>query len=228
MAAALLPKRGKELEPVLQLLLVTSVAFFVVYLLQRKGWPYHSYPMLAFAWLSLGFALSSPAAGPIVSLSRLARAAAAIALVLPTVSWFNHALDASFLRPAIARLGLEHPTMLAISGNGGLAHPLIRSVAAVWASRQQSLLVASYEDYARESGLCDTQTLAIVDAYSQRERRWMIEDFRRSNPTVVLVDNMTGPWGRWLHDSPELDDLLRDYRLADTVRDVEIYVRRAN
>jgi len=225
---AIVPRRGQELEPALQLLLATSAAFFIVYLLQRKGWPYHSYPMLAFAWFSLGFVMSSRAAGSVVSPFGLARATVAMALLLPTASWFNHALDASFLQPAIAKVGLEHPTILAISGNGGLAHPLTRSVGGIWASRQQSLLVASYEDYARESGMFNSQTLAILDGYAQRERRWMIEDFRRSSPDIVLVDNMTGAWGKWLRESPELDALLKDYRLTDTVRNVEIYVRRAN
>ncbi|CAL80002.1 hypothetical protein; putative membrane protein [Bradyrhizobium sp. ORS 278] len=222
----LVRKRGRELDPVLLLLITTSVAFFVVYLLQRKGWPYHSYPMLAFAWLSLGFAMSSPAAASLVSPLGFARGILAMALVVPTVSWFNHALDASFLQPAIARIGIEHPTVLAISGNGGLAHPLTRRVGGIWASRQQSLLVASYEDYARESGMFSSQSLTIVDDYAQRERRWMIEDFRRVRPDIVLVDNMTGPWRKWLHESPELDALLMDYRLTETIRDVEVYVRQ--
>ncbi len=230
LTAALVLRRSKELEPVLLLLLAASAAFFVVYLLQRKGWPYHSYPMMAFAWLSLGFAVSSRSAGAMVSPSgpEVARAAAAVALLLPSIAWFDHAIDASYLQPAIARLGLARPTILAISGNGGVAHPLTRAVGGIWVSRQQSLLVASYEDYVRESGASNPRTLAMLDSYAQRERRWMIEDFRRSSPTIVLVDNMTGEWGKWLRESPELDALLKGYRLADTVRDVEIYTRRPN
>ena len=227
--ATLLLMRGREVTPILLLLLTASVAFLVVYLLQRKGWPYHSYPMLAFAWLGFGYAIGTlGSAGPGNRSSRLrigTAAASAAALFVPTLVWFNHAIDAGFLQAAIARLGLQHPTILVVSGNGRVAHPLTRAMGGVWASRQQSLLVASYLDYARDSGSADPQTLAVLESYGARERSWMIEDFKRSQPAVVVVDNMTGAWGKWLHESPESESLLKDYRLAETVRDIDIYVK---
>jgi hypothetical protein len=44
----------------------------------------------------------------------------------------------------------------------------------------------------------------------------------------VLVDNATDDWDRWLRVSPELVDLLKDYRLEEAVMGVDIYVRRAD
>jgi len=141
--------------------------------------------------------------------------------------WFNYAVDARPLQAAVARLG-PHPTILAISGNAGIAHPLTRAVGGVWASRQQVLLVASYDRYFRETGSPDRETLAMLDGYVARERQWLIEDFRLYRPTIVLVDNFTGDWGSWMRASPELVDLMKGYRLSETVMRVDIYVRRVD
>jgi hypothetical protein len=76
--------------------------------------------------------------------------------------------------------------------------------------------------------MADPQTLAALQPYVQRERDWMIDDFRRYRPEIVLVDNGTV---RWLHESPELEGLLKDYRLSETVANgdinVDVYVRRS-
>ncbi len=226
LVATLLLRRSSRMTPTLLLLLSASAAFFLAYLLQRKGWPYHSYPALAFAALGFAFAVTTVPAvdeqGP--ERSGLATAAVAAALLVPALVWFNHALDARFLQPAIARLGIAHPSIMVVSGDPGIPHPLTRAVGGVWTSREQCLLASSYEEFARDSG-ADAQVLARLDPYTRRERRWLADDIRRARPSIVLVDNLTGNWSQWLHASPELDRLMQGYRLAETVQDIEIYVR---
>jgi hypothetical protein len=41
-------------------------------------------------------------------------------------------------------------------------------------------------------------------------------------PTVVLVDNFSDGWSKWLQDNPDLAGVLRDYRLIATINDIEI------
>ena len=41
-------------------------------------------------------------------------------------------------------------------------------------------------------------------------------------PTVVLVDNFSDGWSKWLQDNPDLADVLGDYRLVATINDIEI------
>ncbi|HTE98792.1 MAG TPA: hypothetical protein VK621_09170 [Bradyrhizobium sp.] len=41
-------------------------------------------------------------------------------------------------------------------------------------------------------------------------------------PTVVLVDNFSDGWSKWLQDNPDLADVLGDYRLVATISDIEI------
>jgi hypothetical protein len=223
---AVLFKRGKAFDSADALLLAASLGFGLIYFLQRKGWPYHSYPMMAFALLAFGHAMTS--SHDRIGRGWLAGASAVLAALFGlSMVWFNHSLDARPLQAAVARLG-PHPTILAISGNAGIAHPLTRAVGGVWASREQELLVASYDRYLRGTESPDPQTLANLDGYAAREREWLIADFRKYQPTIVLVDNFTDDWTGWVHASPELVDLLKGYRLSETVMGVDIYVKRAN
>jgi hypothetical protein len=225
---AMLLKRGRALDAADALLIAASLGFGLVYFIQRKGWPYHSYPMMVFALLALGCAITSSDDRTALAREWLAGAAAALMVLFGlSMVWFNHSLDARALQAAVARLG-PHPIILAISGNAGIAHPLTRAVGGVWASREQELLATSYERYLRGTEAPDQPTLANLDRYAAREREWLIADFRKYRPTVVLVDNFTDDWTGWAQASPELVDLLKGYRLSETVMGVDILVKRAD
>jgi hypothetical protein len=225
MLAAWLLGRGRLGAPVL-VLLSGSTGFAVVYLLQRKGWPYHSYPMLALALIGLGVALMAYA--PHGRFGRVWRAGALMllaAVFARSMLWFDVAFDARPLEAAVARLG-PHPSVLAISGEPGIGHPMVRALDGKWVSRQQGLWVATYADYLRRSGPLLPEHEAALDAYAARERAMLIEDIRRTPPTVVLVDDLTGGGSAWLTAHPDVAGLLRDYRLTDTVNRVAILTRR--
>src|SRR5258706_1216214 len=66
-------KRNDEIDAACVLLLTTSLGFAAVFLLHRKGWPYHSYPMIALVMLRPGYALASNT--PSAALDRTYRAA---------------------------------------------------------------------------------------------------------------------------------------------------------
>ena len=207
-------------------MLVTALlGFGAVFFLQRKGWPYHSYPMAVFALLALGSAIRT---GPHLGSHgrHILRCAAVVlvALFISSAVWFDRAFDARPLQAAVARLG-PHPTILAISAQAGIGHPLTRAVGGVWASRQQGLLVAGYYRFLQQAGSPDQQTLARLDGYAAREREWLIADFRSYRPTVVLVDHLSDDWGGWLSASLDLVALMRSYRRVETRMDIDIYRR---
>ena len=194
LAAIFLGRRGRFDETVL-LLLATSFGFAVIFFLQRKGWPYHSYPMIALALLAFGWALVLRRDRP--GWDRVAGIGAMLLLVAVfarSMLWFDVAFDARPLQAPVSRLGL-HPKILAITAEPGLGHPLVRALHGTWVLRQQGLWVAGYRQHMAQHGLPDPERGA---AYAARERAMLIEDFKRSRPTVVLVDNLTGKWGEWL------------------------------
>ena len=51
--ATIVLKRHDKIDAACLLLLVTSLGFAAVFFLQRRGWPYHSYPMIALVLLAL-------------------------------------------------------------------------------------------------------------------------------------------------------------------------------
>ena len=204
----------------------SSAGFAVVYLLQRKGWPYHSYPMLALALLGLGMALMTYV--PNGQSGRVWRAAATLllaAVFAKSMLWFDVAFDARPLQVAVAKLG-PHPSVLAVSGEPGIGHPLVRMLGGKWVSRQQGLWVATYAEYLRRNGPLSPEREAALDAHAARERAMLIEDIRRTPPSVVLVDDLTGRGGAWLAAHPDVAVLLKDYRPVETVNRVVILTRR--
>lgn len=226
--ATLMLRRDKEWDGTLAIILAASCGLAIAYFVQRKGFPYHAYPMMAFALLGLAFAATSRAG--LVAASRSWTAGCAlvwVALFASAMIWFNQALDARVLQQAVARLGLQHPSILAISGNAGFAHPLTRAIGGVWASREQMLLVASRDNYLRETGPADQPILAVLAPYARRERQWLIDDIRNHRPTILLVDKASDDWEGWLRASPELSALLRDYARVDGVMGVDIYLRHS-
>jgi hypothetical protein len=226
MFASLVLKRPGRIDSMLLLLLATSTGFMLVFFLQRKGWPYHSYPMIAFAMLGLGTAIATRK-----PLDRVLGGFALVTLAVTFVQsmvWFNWAFDKAFdMRPlwsTVASLG-PHPKILAITGEPGLGHPLVRALDGTWVSRQQGLWVAGYLRNIRQSGVRDPQQEAMLDRYAARERAMLLEDVRKNPPTVVLVDNFSDRWSDWLQQNPDVADQLRDYRLVATINDIEIRAR---
>ena len=93
MFASLVLKRPGRVDSMLLLLLATSTGFMLAFFLQRKGWPYHSYPMIAFAMLGLGYAIATRPLDRV--LGGFALATLAITFVQSMV-WFNWAFDKAF------------------------------------------------------------------------------------------------------------------------------------
>jgi predicted small integral membrane protein len=221
--AAVVLKRSGRIDGPLLLLLATSFGFMVAFFLQRKGWPYHSYPMIAFAMLALGYALAMRTPRD-RALGIFATATLAMAFI-QSILWFNWAFDKAFdARPlwtSIARLG-PHPKILAITAEPGLGHPLTRALEGTWVSRQQGLWVAAYLRNLRGGVSPSPQRQAVFEAYAARERAMLIEDIKKNEPTVVLIDNFSDNWSSWLRDNREIADLLVDYRLVATINDIEV------
>jgi hypothetical protein len=221
--ASVVLKRPGRIDSTALLLLAASTGFMLAFFLQRKGWPYHSYPMIALAMLGLGYT---------VAIRRpLDRALGMFALATLAVTfgqsiiWFNWAFDKAFdARPlwaAVANLG-PHPKILAITGEPGLGHPMVRALQDTWVSRQQGLWVAGYLRTLHNAGPLEPGQEAKLDRYAARERAMLIEDIRNNPPTVVLIDNYSDHWSDWLRDNPEVAGMLRDYRLVTTIDDIEV------
>ncbi len=119
------------------------------------------------------------------------------ALFLLGMSWMNEASSARVLEEPIAHLG-PHPKVLVLTAEPSIGHPLVRAVDGEWVSRQQALWVREMVKRLRSDHLVNAQQDSKLDAYVARERAMLIEDIKRTPPTVILVDNLLSDWGTWL------------------------------
>lgn len=218
-ACALMRRRDPDVAFVLTVAL--AVGFAIVFFIQRKGWSYHALPMMVFALLALGHAIARTGTGRMTAIG--ATTLLAVLLAVATAA-FNTAFDARPLQAVLARLG-PNPTILAISSEPALGHPLTRELHGTWVSRQQGLWVAGYAGFLRQRGPLDADRAALLNGYAARERDWLIADIRRTPPSVVMIDNLTGDWGAWVAADPELSALLAPYTRKQTLNGVEILSR---
>jgi len=217
------PRRERGLDAVLAVMLSASLGFAAAFFLQRRGWAYQSYPMLALAMLAAGYAIAADAA----AMPRRRRVAGWLVLIATFAGgslWFNATVAIAPLDAAVAALG-PHPKILMLSGEAAIGHPLVRNVHGVWVSRQESLWVRECVRLARDNRPIDPQTDARLDAYLAREKAGLIEDFKRQPPDVVLIDDLRDDWGAWARSDPELAALLASYALAQTTDGIEILRR---
>jgi hypothetical protein len=220
-------QRGRPLDAVLVVLLAATFGFALAFFVQRKGWGYHAYPMVALPLMALGYTIATMDRS--ASRWRQWRIAACLvttALLMNGCLWLGTSVDMGELEKVVARLG-PHPKLLMLSGAATIGHPMVRSLQGTWVSRQEALLIREIVRRARLENTYDAATSARLDGYVARERDGLIEDFRRLPPDVVLVDNDQSDWGAWVQADPQLRDLLKPYVLVQTVGGIDILHRVA-
>lgn len=226
MLSVLLTNWGRTPDSLLLAAVFAASGFAVSFFLQRRGWAYHSYPMVAVAMLAMGYALMKTAdAGP---RSRRFEIASAFMLAVTAVVgmlWFNVTVYVGPVRQAIEGL-MPHPRILVLSGEAAIGHPLVRDIGGVWVSRQENLWLRVFGRLTREKTSVDAATAARLNDYLALERKWLIEDFRKLPPDIVLVDNLRDGWGDWVRADAELSQLLKPYSLIRSVEGIDI-LRRA-
>ena len=222
---ALLARQKAKPDPVLLVAVLASVGFAVSFFLQRRGWAYHSYPMVALALLAMGYVLTG--APGVESRSRRFEALSIFVMAATFafgMLWFNTKVHVGPIREAIAGLK-PNPRILMLSGEAALGHPLVRDVGGVWVSRQENLWLREFVRLTREKTTVDAATDARLNDYLALERRWLIEDFRKLPPDIVLVDNLRDGWGDWARADAEVSQLLESYTLVRSVAGIDILRR---
>ena len=125
--------------------------------------------------------------------------------------WFNITVHVGPVRQAVEGL-VPHPRILVLSGEAAIGHPLVRDIKGVWVSRQENLWIREFVRLTRERTFVDAATDAKLNDYLALERKWLIEDFKKLPPDIVLVDNLRNDWGAWARADAEVSQLLNPTR----------------
>jgi hypothetical protein len=204
-------------------LAVASLGFALAFYMQRRGWNYQSYPMVALAMITMGYILAADEKWRL-RCSRLA-AMAVLAVVFALGSmWFNQRAYVGPIEDVVARIK-PNPRILVMSGEAAIGHPLVRTLHGVWVSRQEFLWIRTFCRLVRERTAVDANLDGRLNDYMALERQWLIEDFKRLPPDVVLVDTLRDGWGERASADAELAQLLKPYALVQSVEGIDILRR---
>jgi hypothetical protein len=206
-------KQRAILAPRFSILLMASCGFALAHLAQGKGWPYHTYPMLALVLLALAILPSEHSRKvrkeSTTKNSRTARLlvlATTIGLVAVGFNWLTLEPDFTPLAETIRRYATQ-PRMLVISSDFALGHPLVRQLRGQWVQRVGSLWITICAEWLlkREHS---PAAAALLESYVARDRAMLLEDIRREKPDIILVDQ---DWEAYTRSDPALSELLKAY-----------------
>ncbi|HEV1999194.1 MAG TPA: hypothetical protein VGQ97_01755 [Xanthobacteraceae bacterium] len=213
-------QRRALLAPPFLLLLAASIGFALVYFIQGKGWPYHAYPALALALIALALAGAMPAAARAGAAPRRVFAAnsmipVAVLAALSCLS-LNAAVNMAPLIDPIRALKAQ-PTLLAITSEIAVGHPLVRELQGKWVSRVGSLWISAgvFRRVADEK--LDPGEKAALRRLAARDRDMLVEDIRRNRPDIILVEKGVLDWEAWARADPLVAAELAHYREAGRV-----------
>ena len=209
------------------MILLASLGFAISFFLQRQGWSYHSYPMSG-GWfpatrLGISYVRCRHSNGR-ASFRRRRHVRRWLRPSFSSALWFDAEVYVGPIEAAVAPLK-SNPRILVLSGEAAIGHPLVRTLHGIWVSRQENLWIREFVRLTREHNAIDPATDAKLNFYLGLERSWLIEDFRRSPPDIILIDNLRGRWGEWARADSELTQLLKPYSLVRTVEGIEVLRR---
>ena len=112
-----------------------------------------------------------------------------------------------------------------MSGEAAIGHPLVRTLQGVWVSRQECLCIRTLARVVHARITVDADLEARLNGDIALERQWLIEDFKRLPPDVVLIDNLRDGWGERAKTDIDLAKLLKPYVLVQTIEGIDILRR---
>jgi hypothetical protein len=221
--ALVLLRRSEPYDRVYGILLAASVGFAGSWLVQGKGWAYHSYPMLALALIALACAMSERRAQERTPLERGGWAIGAGFLAYVAFIWMNVGVSLTSLVAPIRQIK-PHPTMLAISYNIGVGHPLVRQVGGTWVGGNPSLWITGGAEW-RRAHQPTPEERAELDRYVALDRAMLVDALRNRKPDVIVIQKVPMDFEKWARADREIDDLLKPYREAVTTSEMLVLRR---
>ena len=213
-------------SPAMIMFAAAAGGFFLVFVLQGKGWPYHSYPVLAFVHIVLAVALSGRAPpGPRRRVEMAALLFGMTALAGATFYWLNLASSAAMLNEPVRRL-VPNPRLLVISSDISVGHPLVRQVGGTWVGRVGSLWVTAGVLTRIDREVLDADTARKLAVYAERDRATLEQDIRQNRPDIIVIDRVAFDWEAWARADPGLAEQLAAYRAAASLDRHVILQRR--
>jgi len=189
-AAGLFLQEGKSLSSVAMVLLVAGCAAYIMYVVQRKGWSYQSYPALAYLSVSAGVLVAGwsnqtgirPARLIVIFLSSI------VLLSLPILSLVDYRYKSIRTLTWKKTVAENQPvsTFFVLSSALSSGFPLNTVEGLTWASRFPTLwmLPGIIQKRVAAAG----KPLPKIDAIERYHTNAVVEDMIKFKPQLVFVD----------------------------------------
>lgn len=204
-------------------LVAASLGFFVAFVLQGKGWPYHLYPALSYAFiLTAGFAtplfpgasgVRSPATVPF-----MLAFAFLVSCHWMMLTW----IDYRQLTEAIKAEGIQSPRILSISAAHAAGHPSTRDAGGIWVGTYFSRWISVRAMNELVNGAPDESHASALKAWIAHDRSVLRSDIADRHPDLILLEQ--GPhfdWLAWARQDAETARLLDGYAESSRVPDLD-------
>ena len=240
----LILRRGAGPRRPLAVVLAASAGFAAAYLIQGKGWPYHSLPMLALVLIALAIAYPRPATAPDRDRDRtkslgakslgakslgakslgaksLGATAALGILAAASFAYLDIAVDTRAAIALVKQVAPPHPSIVAITADPAIGFPLVRAVDGRWISGHWGLWVTGNAATRRLEGGLDEPTRRRLAADVARERQRLIGEIRDGKPDIILIDDRGPRWSEGVDGDRELSAIIaanyREVGIADDI-----------
>jgi hypothetical protein len=247
-AAAALQIAGRVRESarrdLVRTLVAAAGAALAIYVVQRKGWPYHALPALIFATVACGAALVArlEAAFTLRGRPDFALAVAAIAVLLPTTGamrvWINeNARRGAEIEPLVELVAHATPRRaLFLSSHLPNTFPVVNYAGAAYPYRYHHLLplpglYRGYDPVAAGAPFRRPEQMGPTEA---RFFATMVEDALRFPPQLLMVDRrqqfppltqLRFDFLAYFRQDPRFAALMDGYRYYGHVAQQDVYVR---
>ncbi len=206
------------------MLLLAALGFEVAFFWQGKAWVYQALPAVLLSAAALSGELLNAEGGPGRRRRWLTAAGAALA-VWSALSFARHPTIGAAVPGLAAAIESErpHPTMLALSSDIAVGHPLVRDVGGRWVGTFPSQWISRNAERLLAQGV-SPETGAELDRLSRQEQSAVAQDLASKRPDVVLID---GPRGeRYVAEHPAIAAEMSAYEQRGAFGPIALWVRR--
>ncbi len=211
---------------------ILAIAGFVCYLVQSTGFHYHLIPFFCFTLLgSAWLMLSSP--GFIRPFAPVVMGCGLLLIGL----WQTGRYESDFTDKVVHQLQKIGPinSLMAASTTLDPGAPVALRLGIEWVSRYPhnwlypgAVNTLAETDCAAEAELC-----ALLESFMNKNRNDNLEDIILHKPDVIVVDRIVErlvhdpfTWTTFMQADPRFEDVMKNYELVHTTREVDYYLRK--
>ncbi|GHE96861.1 hypothetical protein GCM10016455_16620 [Aliiroseovarius zhejiangensis] len=214
--------------------LILAIAGFVCYLVQSTGFHYHLVPLFCFTLLGTAWLLLTTERFTF----HLIPALMACGLLLIGL-WQTGRYESQYTDEVVDQIQEFGPiaSLMAASTLIDPGAPVALRLGIDWVSRYPHnwLYPGAINTLAETDCVAEAEYCALLEGFAERNRRGNLDDIIRYKPDVIVVDRIierlargSFTWKTFMEADPRFGDVMKDYELVHSTREIDYFLRKVN